>query len=313
MEHQIDRRLKIVRDAEKIKNNKWSIYELDKKGNIVGEGYEPWHWTLSFIVTDIVFYDKIGFSKTSQKEAQSSPDDENIRQRSMLGTLKPGHNISEIGRQREPRYQMFGTNRAVEIFEIKIIRLQSESDNEYCSAFGTVMTNIQDEEEFGIAGNSDCILFHIGMRPSNFDRYAEQIYSPRELEMILQVRGVSGFYSKWSLDVYTDTIKILTASDKEHPIQTPPDFHSPIPRLGSYLWADLTIKKKIVLEGGFDGTKNYKEHFNARSLKYRTEFSEYSKQGVDRGTINSNFNKRSVAIWTIGLLLFLFALTIFKA
>ena len=74
--------------------------------------------------------------------------------------------------------------------------------------------------EVKILTTDDTVVFYLYVRPETFVRYPREIAASEVDKAFIRVAGVSGFYSDYSLSIFTSEIKLLT-SDREHEVEIP--------------------------------------------------------------------------------------------
>mgnify|MGYP003377652578 CR=1 FL=1 len=140
---------------------------------------------------------------------------------------------------------MFGTDRVIKKFSVTIRKLQSEEAAETCTAWGEVSNTY--EIDFRSRSDDDSIWFSIFMHPENYNAlcyFAK--HGGKQDEVFLSVKGVSGFYSEWSPEVSTSSIKVLTSGEEQKIIR--PEGHNEPPRLGKVSKFTLYFSRRTALD-----------------------------------------------------------------
>jgi hypothetical protein len=244
LEHHIDRRVILSTESEFKSLYPWSLQELDAEGEKIGRDQIPWEWTLYFTATELALSDTLKIEPDYRSDVDSKIT---VRERQNIRTkLTPG-DPWEGGRSRDPAYSMFGTDRTISSFELFIERLESEDENERCTAWGSVSYTF--DNDFRDETSDDTVVFHLYVRPETFARYAAKISAGEVDEAVLRVSHVKGFYSDWSPAISTNSIKVLTGYEKEHPVEVPEGCEIVPPRLGSIGEAELYLRRINKLEG----------------------------------------------------------------
>ncbi|MFK0691577.1 hypothetical protein ACFX5Q_25740 [Mesorhizobium sp. IMUNJ 23033] len=234
METHIDRRVILCQESEFKSLYEWSLQELNADGKQVGRDQIPWIWTLSFTASELTLRDTIAIKP-------SYPDDPEESQMTAKQVIFAKlHPIGRGGIDWTTSYSMFGTDRTIANFQLQIIPLTDEDEQERCIAWGVVSYTA--ETDFHEETTGDSMGFYLIVRPETFTRYAEKIAASAVDEVVLHVGRVAGFYSEWSPSISADQIKVLT-DDKEHKIEIPDNCEIDPPRLGEVLQAELHITK----------------------------------------------------------------------
>jgi len=247
VEYHLDRGLRLNTELEHKNFYSWAINEIDDQGQVVGGDQIPWDWSLSFKATSCVLTTGIGI-KTHGFMEQPLPVPEIEHPQSIRATLRPGHPRDDDNYFRQTTYSMFGTNRAIESFELDIRPISDSAETESCLVWGTVSYTAE-EIDFLDETTPDTIIFHLRVKPEMFGRYAALISQGAVNELILRVSAVAGFYSQWSPSVSTRDVKVLTTGD-EHKISQPAGFDIEVPRLGAVGEVELFINRRLVFGGG---------------------------------------------------------------
>ncbi|MBY5808954.1 hypothetical protein [Rhizobium leguminosarum] len=236
MEYHLDRRLRFFDQPKHKSLYSWAINEVDKADQVVGDDQIPWGWSLYFTATDIVLSDRLVVSEANEVEGRLSQTAEVSHRRTITAKLRPGAERDADDWHRQTTYRMFGTDRAISDFRLDILPLKSEGEIEHCRAWGAVSYTF--ENDFREETTDDCVLFSLMVKPSTFERYAHRIISGTEVEVILCVGAVSGFYSSWSPSISTRDVKVL-APGGEQVVEVPESIT--LPRLGAVGEATLYL------------------------------------------------------------------------
>lgn len=239
MKHHLERKISLSTESEFKTLYNWSLQETDDDGKKVGRDLIPWGWTLTFTATEISLVGSLSIRPPHRRDGASGSnevrDGESIRAKLRPGDVRGG------GGWHEPSYSMFGTKRTITEFTLFIEKLATEDEQERCEAWGAVSYTI--DHDFRDETSDDTVTFHLYVRPDRFDRYAADVRAGRVDEAVLQLGGVSGFYSDWSPSISTNYIKVLTDYEKEHSVSIPEACEISPPRLGKIDKAELWMRK----------------------------------------------------------------------
>jgi hypothetical protein len=223
MEYHLDREIRLVEETQTKALFSWSLQEFSKEGEALARKLFPWKWSADFNATDLTYV----------RRFEAGSGEELIR-----ATLKPDE------RYPTTKYSMFGTDRVINKFSATIRKLQSEEATEECTAWGEVSNTY--EIDFRSRSDDDSIWLSILLHPKNYDAlcyFAKQ--GGNQDEVFLSVSGVSGFYSEWSPEVSTSSIKILTSGQEQKVIR--PEGHDEPPRLGKVSEFRLYFSRQTTL------------------------------------------------------------------
>lgn len=214
----------------------WSLHELDKSGNKIGADQIPWTYSLYFSASELCYTDNIVLSKLYKDDADAEDnifDDEVITAKLHSGVCRDGMEL-----ENEVMYSMFGTQRIVKEFSLRIKKNKGEKEPDKCSIWGGVSyTTDLDFKDFT---TDDCLEIYINLAPQRFDKLAEMINNNSIDLFQISLKSVSGFYSDWSPSIMTHKIKVLTDSDDQVVNKSEGCSIEP-PRLGSVGVFDMMI------------------------------------------------------------------------
>lgn len=244
MEHHLDRRVALSEDSEYKNLYKWSLQELDEEGAKIGRDLIPWDWGLDFTATELSYSDGLTI------EPDYLSDDEELpivtkQKRFIRAKLRPG-SPQEWHRYRQTSYSMFGTDRTITAFELFIEPLTDEEARDRCTGWGSVSYTM--DIDFRDETTEDTVIFYLYVRPETFEHYVQMVRAGEIDAAVLYIKRVAGFYSDWSPAISTNSIKVLTNYEKDHPVEIPEGSEIVPPRLGEVDEVSLTLVRKLTLE-----------------------------------------------------------------
>jgi hypothetical protein len=224
MDYHLTRRLRL--HTEPKHDYSWAIQEIDEQGKQIGDDQIPCPDTrlFHFIATSCVLCDSIYISP---QQSQDTPPPSNSQQ-SIHVRLRPGCRT----------FSMFGTDRAIKIFDLDIRPILKPAEQERCGSFGYVSFTVDMNHT-----QDDCIRFYLVVKPDTFARYAAKIAQGSVDEITFSVQSVDGFYSDWN-PFSTDKVKVLTDGG-EQKIALPSGLEFEPPRLGHIPTASLYINRRL--------------------------------------------------------------------
>lgn len=244
MEHHLDRRVVLSEDSEYKNLYKWSLQELDEEGAKIGRDLIPWDWGLDFTATELAYNDALTIEPDYSSDGEEMPIVTRNR-RSIRAKLRPG-SPQEWHRNRQPSYSMFGTDRTITAFELFIEPLTDGEEQDRCRVWGSVSYTM--DIDFRDETTDDAVTFHLYVRPETFEQYVRTVRAAEVGAAVLYVKRVAGFYSDWSPAISTDSIKVLTGYEKDHPVEIAEGSEIVPPRLGEVDEVSLTLVRKLTLE-----------------------------------------------------------------
>ncbi len=244
MDFHLERGLRLLTEPKHKSLYSWAINEIDGQGRQIGRDQIPWRWTLHFTATSCVLCDSIDIEpQFNFTMGETTPAPPEIAQRQVIRVqLPPGSRRDDVGSFREITISMFGTDRAIESFQLVIHPIADPAEQECCTAWGSVSYTA--EVDFWSETTDDCIVFNLFVKPETFARYAAKIAQGSVDEMIFSVESVDGFYSEWSPSPSTGNVKVLTRGPAQK-ITLPPGHQVEPPRLGRVGGAELYINRRL--------------------------------------------------------------------
>lgn len=185
----------------------------------------PWRWTLYFDLTDIGLTSSLNIGDHyAEGEGRNTVTEEDR----IFASLVPGSFRSALKTRTPTTYSMFGTDRPLLDFGLTIKTAQDDA-KESCHAWGCVSYTY--EIDFFYEKTPDRLNFNLYVRKSRFARLAALVRDKAIDMASLRVKEVDGFYSEWSRESSTDSIKVLP-DGKDHPVVMPEGCTIEPPRLG---------------------------------------------------------------------------------
>lgn len=267
MDFHLDRRLRL-KAGDEIEHKglyQQAVIEIDEAGRQVGRDFIPWHWTLSFHGTEVSMADRVGY-ETANDIGRAHPEMKRTGGSSIMVKLRPLSTREGKLWGREPTYHMFGTDRVVRDFVLRIAPAK-DGDVEGCSAWASV--SYSSEMDFQIVTQNDYVEFTMLLQQAAFDRYVWNIAQGLVDEVSLSVGLVDGFYSEWTPEISTEIIKVLAGS--EHVIEGAE--HLDLARVGKVGKAELAFVTRRPLPQPTD------EYMSAQEAAEREERNEAPEGG----------------------------------
>jgi hypothetical protein len=307
VEFHLERGLRLDIETEHKSLYKWSINEIDAKGQQVGRDQIPWSWTLYFTATSCVLDDSIDIDVKPQMQTEetTAAEREIVQRRVIRVALRPGHPRDD---GYSTTYTMFGSDRTIKSFELNIHPLADASKQEYCTAWGTVSYTA--EVDFRNETTDDHITFYMFVKPDTFARYATMIAHGSVNGMILSVGRVDGFYSDWSPSISTDQVKVLTGDTDEQKVTLPPGIQSEPPRLGYVGTAKLYINQRLDFGTRAPEFEAVDEIAGARVERALSETQ--TRAAVEPRMLRTLGSLRRAAWFVVCLLALIFVVTLLK-
>ena len=249
MDFHADYSVILTTDIEHNSLYKWCLQEFDADGEQVGSDLIPWAWSLKFSVSNLRYSfnlsgeDGSGFSlldgddALDDEEEKETERDINFKNSEVIvADLTP-----TVSGSYKAAYSMLGTNRNIK--DIQLLIKRSEKDS--CDLWGCVRYTYK--IDFRNETTDDTIQIYLYLTPEKFDEISGLINSRIVNVASLRLSGVFGFYSNWSPEISTDSIKVLTPLLKDHNLEIPEDCQFDPPRLGRVDEFDLQLGNNLPL------------------------------------------------------------------
>lgn len=308
MDHHLNRRVVLSEDPQFKNLYKWSLQELDEDGAKIGRDLISWDWGLDFTATELSYSDGLTIEPDYTSDDEE-PKNVSRNRRHIRAKLRPG-SPHEWHRNRQTSYSMFGTDRTDIAFELILEPLAEGEKQERCRVWGSVSYTM--DIDFRDETTDDAVVFYLYVTPDAFERYVSTVKAAQVDQAVLYLRCVAGFYSDWSPAISTDSIKVLTGYQKEHPVEVPEGSEIVPPRLGEVGEVSLTMLRKLTLENRAPDP--------ADDGDWQDE-DEFAETPPDKATLaaqhSANANVRAVALltslrtaaWAIAALLLVILIT----
>lgn len=234
MDYHTDRsvRYEIERDLDRL--YKWSLQECGSDGEPLGAKYIPWDWRLSFIAVELRHTHNVAAETDLQRKPLPHTTSETF-----AFLLRP-----EGGERPPPSFSMFGTDRTVEKFYLRVQCVDEGATEQSCAAWGVV--SYTSEVDFRSKTEDDSLGFELWLTQENFE-ILRQVHAAAAGDhcIILTIGRVGGFYSPWSPSISTHDVKILARGDQQQVLF--PESGLDVPRLGRIQEFSLHISRRMPL------------------------------------------------------------------
>lgn len=281
MDYHIENKILLSEDSEYKSLYSWSLQEFNNKGEKIGFDQIPWRWDLNFTASELRYHYSVNKNKSNNDE-DSTQENEFITAILHPGICRDGQSLED-----DVSYSMFGTNRIIKEFILRIQKIEDGGDNELCYLLGIV--SYTTELDFRKITTDDTIDITLRLSPQRFNKIAELIKTQLIDILELALVGVPGFYSEWSPSISTENIKILSAQEEPVVIKKDGCKIDP-PRLGEVIEFSLVIiqRHKLNLKQDLRGV-------NIDKLFY--DFDDSSEESIEKeGSQESQSDKASLML-----------------
>jgi hypothetical protein len=184
VEYHLDRGLRLHTEPEYKSLYDWAINEVDAQDQQIGHDLIPWNWSLNFTATSCVLGDGIEIGLPFQR-SETTPQPKIAQHQAIRVQLRAGSVGDDGDFWRRTTFSMFGTERAINGFELYIYPIADPAEQESCTAWGVV--SYTHESDFKNHTTEDCIGFYLFVKPETFARYATKLSHGWVDEMVLRV------------------------------------------------------------------------------------------------------------------------------
>jgi hypothetical protein len=238
MDYHLEKEIRLNDKTEHESLYSWCLQEIGSKGEQVGRDLIPWEWSFHFTASELRLNQGVEFGELSLFDDEEPEQEKKFKDTEIItATLHPGICTDGKYLEDDPRFSMFGTDRAITEFTLRIYKID-DKDKESCSMWGGV--SYTSEIDFRDETEPDSIEIHLGLSKERFNNVAHLI-SNKSVDVVrVGLSRVSGFYSDWSPSISTNSVKVLTRGS-DHEIKKPDGCDIDPPRLGEVGKFDLTL------------------------------------------------------------------------
>jgi len=200
VDYHLDRKIRLSEES-----GSWSLQELTEEGKQIGRDQILWHSSSYFTASELFLNYSIDIRRENKTEEAFPQAQE---RETIYAILHPGicrRNGSAF--EDDISYSMFGTNRRIKEFGLKISKAENGND-EKCHMWGCVGFSV--EVDFVNEIVDDTVEIYLSLSPKKFNKIVRQIKFQQVDILRVHLSMVSGFYSEWSPESSTSNIKILT-------------------------------------------------------------------------------------------------------
>ena len=307
MDHHLEKQIRLNNKTKYQSLYSWCLEEIDDTGEKTDRDWIPWKWRFYFTVSELRLDQSLRLDD-EQDKAKGFEESQII-----AGNLHPGICTDGKYLEDDPRFSMLGTDREITDFGIRIHAISGD-ESEYCKIFGFV--SYTSEIDFYEQTEPDFIQITVGLSEDKFNQLANLISNKMIDVARINVSKVSGFYSEWSPDITTRSVKVLTSQKKDQKVIMPEGCKIDPPSLGKVGEFELTLitRCKLFPKQNFE-TLNISKLFEEED-----DFSEEEIQIDEHEDINKllltaivqnqlEILKLRVPIWIIAILLVILVLS----
>lgn len=305
MEHNLEKKVKYDIEDEYKSLYSWSLIEVIEDETNAPKKWIPFVWSTRFIASKLAVIRRISIEKDYESEEENA---KNLTDTSVIvadlysGYCNDGENLKDF-----IRYGMFGTDRRIEAFTLKI---NVATDGiEKCKAWATPSYDYEVDFRNGV--ESDCVEFNLYLEKDRWESVAQLIQNKSIDSMLVSFSDVSGFYSDWSPSISTNSIKILTSY---HSVEGDEKIVESIPKVGDVgefrlmLYSDKNLNVKLN-QSSNSIYPLFDDDFELKSNKFE-DSNEVEKSEVSHEILNSQMTNLYLLLasfkkilWSIAVLL----------
>jgi hypothetical protein len=204
MEHILEKAVKYEVENEFKSLYAWSLIETQEEEKKSLKKWIPFEWSVRFIASKLSIVRRILIDKNYDAEdekAKSLTDSSIIIANLHSGFCNDGKNLEDY-----VHYKMFGTDRKIESFTLKIH--VASNGIEKCTAWATPSYDY--EVDFRNKVESDIVEFNLFLNKERWESIEKLVQMKVVDSFHVSFGNVSGFYSDWSPSISTNSIKVLT-------------------------------------------------------------------------------------------------------
>jgi len=284
---------------------KWCLNERDEKGEIIDRDLIPFSSRLYFTASSLSINRELTIQHEYSINNEVISPAKTLKKRFIHGVLHPGLCKDGIHLTDYVSYIMFGTNREIKAFDLRILEAD-ENEEDGCHVSGSPSYDV--ELDFQNLHISDRVEISLIIKKETFIELCEIIDSNKVDIFYSSLYNVSGFYSHWSPSIRTESIKILT---KYHNIIGKENSIYKIPILGNmgefelnystYKPLDLKSKNiKVNIQRSFE-----KDEFHDPMEDYVDPASNDLNKFIEDKTLENSLKKIHFVLLVISTILFI--------
>jgi hypothetical protein len=205
MEHNLEKAVKYDLEDEFKSLYPWSLIEAEEETQKSPKKWIPFSWSVRFIASKLAIVRRISINRSydvDDQKAKTLADSSMIIASLHSGFCNDGMNLEDY-----VDYRMFGTDRRIESFTLKIY--VATDGVEKCTAWATPSYDY--EVDFRSNVETDIVEFNLYISKERWES-VERLVKSKEVDSLnVSFGNVSGFYSDWSPSISTNSIKILTS------------------------------------------------------------------------------------------------------
>lgn len=310
MDYNLEKTVKYEVETELKSLYGWSLVETEKDAKKSVRKLIPFEWGVYFLASKLAVVRHITIDRdydADDEEAKKLTDSSVIIASLHSGYCNDGKNLED-----DVNYRMFGTDRNIESFELKIYI--SSDGVERCGAWATPSYDY--EINFRNRSEADTVEFHMYLNKERWESIEKLVHSKSIDALQIRFGKVSGFYSEWSPEISTRAIKILT---KSHTVEGDSEVVDKLPKIGdvgeftltTYTDRKLNIKRNAVAK---PIAPLFEDDFDMSSQKTESVSVQHDSDTVNAVLISqiSELNSKLISfkkiIWAVVVLLFLILL-----
>jgi hypothetical protein len=235
MDSSLELATRVNLDSEHKSLYSWFIEEVQEDGEKLPSKWIPWNWSLYFRAKSLQRIAGVGRDGYSETPGIADKDFIKCSLDSVDGEFR-----------RPVSYSMLGTKRRVQVLTLQIHRLAEGDGEERCTAGGNVEWVYKEEFSSHSEIVPDELYITVHVKPERYERLLDALGEGPDTELTLMIGGVSGFYSHWSPDIKTSSIKILTTRDYgQRPIELPEGKTFEPPALGEVRQFNVSVVRTM--------------------------------------------------------------------
>jgi hypothetical protein len=223
MEHNLEKTIKYEVENEFKSLYPWSLVETEKDDKKTSKKWIPFCWSLRFIASRLTIVRKISIEKNydvEDEKAKTLTDSSIIIANLHSGFCNDGKNLEDY-----VNYRMFGTDRRIESFTLKIY--VASDGIEKCTAWATPSYDY--EVDFKNSVESDIVEFNLFLTKERWESIEKLVQINKVDTLHVSFGDVAGFYSVWSPSIRTNSIKVLS---KYHAVEGDKEIIDALSKIG---------------------------------------------------------------------------------
>jgi hypothetical protein len=277
MDLRLDRKIQFNDKTEYEGLYKWCLNEVGESATS-NRDLIPWAWSFYFTASSLSVTREISIENNYGDDEQKRKETADVT--TITGFLYSGGCWDGENLERDSNFSMFGTNRVIKKFDLRITQTTNDED-EHCWLWGC--PSYEFELDFRSDITDDDVIVNVSLNAKRFNELARLIEAKQVDIATVRLSQVAGFYSDWSPSISTSQVKVLTS---EHVIDG----------LEGKDIVPLTIGSVGKFGITLHSINNLKAKLNTKAIEFYRQFEEVADEQETESSLLDSIGFKQQAI-----------------